>query len=57
MAHPKETRKIGGRLWHLEDSGLSLSDANALLRHLVRTEDKKSKITKAKDGYKVWWSK
>ncbi len=57
MAHPKVTRRVGGKLWHLEDSGLTKSDAQALRRHLTGTEDKAAKITKSKDGYKVWWSK
>ncbi len=57
MPHPKQTRRIGKRLHHLEDSGLTRSDANALKRHLSRTEDKKVRTHKGKDGYEVWWAK
>ncbi len=37
MAHPKETRRIKGKVFHLEDSGLSRGDALALRRHLKHT--------------------
>ncbi len=57
MAHPKETKRLNGRVWHLGDSKLSKSEANALGKHLVHTEEKSARITKAKDGYRVWWSK
>ena len=55
--HPKETKRLGGRLWHLEDSGLTKGDAGALSSHLRRTEDKRARIVKAKNGYQVWWAK
>jgi hypothetical protein len=55
--HPKETKRLKGKLWHLEDENLSKSDAMALKRHLKRTEDKKSRTSKTKDGYQVWWAK
>ena len=57
MPHPKETKRLRGRLWHLEDQGLTLSDAKALKRHLVNTEDKRARIAKTKDGRQVWWSR
>lgn len=55
--HPKETKRSNGRLWHLEDSKLTMSDAQALARHLRKTEEKRARVTKAKDGYRVWWTK
>ena len=57
MAHPKQTKRINGTLWHLEDSGLTLTDAKALVRHLRKTEDKKAMRVKTKSGYEVWWAK
>ena len=58
MAHPTETKRLGGHLWHLEDSGLKKVAALALKRHLVNTEDKRARVTKDKnDGYQVWWAK
>ncbi len=57
MAHPKVTHRFSGRLWHLEDQGLKLVEARALQKHLKSTEDKSARITKAKDGYRVWWAK
>ena len=57
MAHPKVIKKVGKRVWHLEDEGLTHYDALALRRHLRKTEDKKAKINKNKDGHQVWWSK
>ncbi len=55
MAHPKITSKFGGKVWHLEDSGLKLVAAQALAQHLRKTEEKLARVTKAKDGYRVWW--
>ncbi len=55
--HPKETKRLSGRLWHLEDSGLTQVDARALARHLKATEDKRARIVKTKNGYQVWWAK
>lgn len=57
MPHPKETRRIKGKLYHLEDSGLTKADALALRRHLKRTEDKLARTSKTKEGYQVWWHK
>lgn len=57
MPHPKDTRKRGGKLWHLEDKNLKHVEAKSLKKHLVKTEDKRASINKAKDGYQVWWSK
>ncbi len=57
MAHPTETKRRHGRLWHLEDSGLPISEARALRKHLIRTEDKKATINKSDGGYQVWWAK
>ncbi len=55
--HPKETKRLHGRLWHLEDSGLTDVDARALKRHLVKTEEKRARIVKTKDGHEVWWAR
>ncbi len=55
--HPKETKRIGNKLWHLEDSKLTRVDAIALARHLRRTEEKLARISKGKDGYRVWWAR
>lgn len=57
MAHPKVTRQASGRLWHLEDSRLTRTDALALKRHLVKTEEKRARIRKSTGGYEVWWAK
>jgi len=57
MAHPKVTKRIDGRLWHLEDSGLPLVEARALKKHLRKTEGKKASYLKVEGGYQVWWSK
>jgi hypothetical protein len=57
MAHPKETKRVGHTVWHLEDSKLSYNAARALKTHLVNTEGKKARITKAKDGWRVWWAR
>lgn len=57
MPHPTKTKRIGGKLFHLEDSGLKLSEARALASHLRRTEDKNARIIKAKGGREVWWAK
>ena len=48
---------MDGKKWHLEDSNLSSCDAEALKRHLKKTEDKKARIHKTKDGNEVWWAK
>jgi hypothetical protein len=55
--HPRDTKRIKGRLWHKEDSGLTLVDAKALKRHLIKTEEKRAMRVKAKDGYEIWWAK
>jgi len=57
MAHPTKTRRRDGKIWHLEDSGLTRVDANALVRHLKHTEDKLARKNSAPDGYEVWWAK
>lgn len=57
MPHPKQTKRIGGKLFHLEDTMPTKSSAKVLASHLRRTEDKKARITKTKDGHQVWWSK
>jgi hypothetical protein len=57
MAHPKITKRRSGKLWHLEDSKLPVASARALRQHLVKTEEKRATINKAKDGYQVWWTK
>ncbi len=55
--HPNKTKRLEGRLWHLEDSELTKADARALAGHLRRTEDKRARIVKTKQGYEVWWAK
>lgn len=55
--HPKEIKRIGNKIWHLEDSKLTRGDALALSRHLKKTEEKRARVTKGKDGYRVWWAK
>ena len=58
MPHPTKTKKIGGHIYHLEDSKLKRYEAEALKRHLRKTEDKRARISQAKDGsYEVWWAK
>lgn len=57
MAHPKITQKKDGKLWHLEDIVPTKCEAESLKTHLKRTEDKKSRIKKTKNGYQVWWAK
>ncbi len=55
--HPKQAKRLNDRLYHLEDSGLTKVDALALKRHLIKTEDKRARINKVKDGYQVWWAR
>jgi len=57
MPHPTETRRRKGKLWHLEDKGLTLVEARALQKHLKRTENKNATKNHTADGYQVWWSK
>jgi len=57
MAHPKETKRSGGKLWHLEDSGLKKPAAEVLKTHLIKTEDKKARKNKTSEGWQVWWAK
>ena len=57
MAHPKDTKRSGGKLWHLEDENLKLGEAQALQKHLRFTEDKKAIKNKTKEGWQVWWAK
>lgn len=57
MAHPKVTKRLNGKLWHLEDSELKKVEAQSLRTHLIKTEDKLSRISKTKDGYRVWWAR
>ncbi len=56
MPHPKETKRFKGKIWHKEDSKLTLVDARALKRHLKKTEDKNARITHTPKGYEVWWA-
>lgn len=55
--HPKETKRSGGKLWHLEDTMPTKFKAQVIGEHLRRTEDKHARVVKAADGYQVWWSK
>jgi hypothetical protein len=57
MAHPKVTRRVGKRIYHLEDEKLSKVEAKSLKKHLIKTEDKRATITNTNDGYKVWWAR
>ncbi len=57
MAHPTDTRRRKGILWHKEDAKLTLTEARALVKHLSKTEEKRATKNKAKDGYEVWWAK
>lgn len=57
MAHPKDVKRRKGKLWHLEDKELSLSEARALQKHLKCTEGKNARKNNAEGGYEVWWSK
>ncbi len=57
MAHPKETKRWHGKLWHLEDQKLTLIEAKSLAEHLRKTEDKSATINKSVGGYQVWWAK
>jgi hypothetical protein len=56
MSHPRDKKRIGGRIWHKEDSGLTLVDAKALEKHLRHTEDKDAMREKTPEGYEVWWA-
>lgn len=57
MPHPKKTKKIGGHTYHLEDEHLKRVEAESLKKHLIKTEDKRARISQAKDGsYEVWWA-
>ncbi len=55
--HPKETKVVNGKIWHLEDQRLSLVEAKALTKHLKRTEEKLANYNKTPKGYQVWWAK
>ncbi len=57
MPHPKYVKRYRGKLWHLEDSKLTISEARALRKHLVKTEDKRARITHTPEGHEVWWAK
>jgi hypothetical protein len=57
MPHPTDTKRYNGKIWHLEDQKLTLSEARALRKHLVRTENKKAIYNHTPSGYQVWWSK
>ena len=56
MAHPKDTKRIKGKLWHKEDSKLTLSEARALQKHLKKTEGKRARKIHTPSGYEVWWA-
>ncbi len=60
MTHPTDTKRIKGRIFHKEDSNLSLSEARALKKHLRKTEDKQARIfndSKHRGKHEVWWAK
>ncbi len=54
--HPKETKRLHGKIWHLEDTVHKKAYADGLANHLRHTEDKKARIEPTKEGYKVWWA-
>lgn len=59
MPHSKDKRRRAGKIWHKEDSNLSLVEARALKRHLIKTEGKRArKNTDSKHSgkYEVWWA-
>ncbi len=57
MAHPKDVKRLHGRLWHLEDKNLTLVEARSLKKHLRKTEDKRARVTNNNGKYEVWWAK
>lgn len=57
MAHPRQTRKHNGKVWHLEDSGLPKRNAQVLATHLKNTEGKLARVVKGEKGYEVWWAR
>ena len=57
MLHPKDTKRVKGKIWHLEDKKLTLVDARAIKARLKRIGDKKAKVTHTPQGYEVWWAK
>ncbi len=59
MAHPKDVKKAKGKLWHKEDSNLTLVEARALSKHLRKTEEKRAKVVNDSlhsGRYEVWWA-
>ena len=57
MAHPNVSKRSKNKLWHLEDSKLKLVEARSLKKHLIKTEGKKARYNRSKDGYQVWWAR
>jgi hypothetical protein len=57
MAHPKVTKRLKGKLWHLEDEKLSPIEAKSLAKHLRKTEEKHARITTNCEGRQVWWAR
>jgi hypothetical protein len=57
MAHPTKTKRIGGYTYHLEDSKLKRYEAEALKKHLIKTEEKRARIVQTPKGHEVWWAK
>ncbi len=59
MAHPKDVKRINGKIWHKEDSSLTLVEARSLKKHLRKTEEKKARVvndSKHSGKYEVWWA-
>ena len=59
MAHPTDKKRMNGVIWHKEDSNLSLCDARALKRHLIKTEEKRARVfndSSHKGKHEVWWA-
>lgn len=57
MPHSKNVRRRNGKIWHKEDSKLTLVEARSLKKHLKKTENKNARITHTPKGYEVWWAK
>jgi hypothetical protein len=57
MAHPRTTELKNGRKWHLEDTVSNMVKANALAEHLIKTEEKKARISRYGNRFRVWWAK
>lgn len=57
MAHPRTVEIKDGRKWHLEDTVSSMVKANTLAEHLIKIEEKKARISRYHNRFRVWWAK